>query len=105
MTDSQRLRVREKKQEYLSNMKEYMYYGSEKYVSFKVMRSNDPVDTSITIVSNLIEDINDNSMPFTKQVFYNIVEDGSFVTLDLILTTSEIGEYVSTLITIDNEIF
>jgi hypothetical protein len=105
MTDSQRLRVREKKQEYLSNMKEYMYYGSEKYVSFKVMRSNDPIDTSITIVSNLIEDINDNSIPFTKQVFYNIVEDGSFVTLDLILTTSEIGDYISTLIPIDNEIF
>ena len=105
MTDSQRLRVREKKQEYLSNMKEYMYYGSEKYVSFKVMRSNDPIDTSITIVSNLIEDINDNSIPFTKQVFYNIVEDGSFVTLDLILTTIEIGDYISTLIPIDNEIF
>jgi hypothetical protein len=105
MTDSQRLRVREKKQEYLANMRLYSFYGAEKYVSFKIMKSTDPIDTSITIVSNLIEDINDNSIPFTKQVFYNIVEDGSFVTLDLILTTSEIGDYISTLIPIDNEIF
>jgi hypothetical protein len=101
MTDIQRLRIEQKRQEFEANKDEYFSFGSERYTSFSVLSSNDLKDSSITIVSTLIESITDENIPFTKQVFYNVLFDGSILTLNLVMPPSEIADYVSTLKTIE----
>jgi hypothetical protein len=92
MTDIQKLRIEQKRLEFEQNKKTYLSYGSERVCSFKVLYS--PTDKSITIVSNLIEDVTEENIPFTKQVFYNVVEDGSMVTMNLIMTNDAIAHYI-----------
>lgn len=101
MTDIQKLRIEQKRQEYEANKKEYFAFGSERYTSFSVLKSNKSSDTSITIVSTLIESITDENIPFNKQVFYNVLFDGSILTLNLVMPLSEIANYVSTLTKIE----
>lgn len=100
MTDIQKLRIEQKRQEFEANKNEYFTFGSERYTSFSVLKPNDRMDTSITIVSTLIESITDENIPFTKQVFYNVLFDGSILTLNLIMPPSDIAYYVSNLTTI-----
>jgi hypothetical protein len=101
MTDIQKRRIEEKRREYEANKNEYFSFGSERYTSFKVLKSIDPSDTSITVVSTLIESITEENIPFNKQVFYNILYDGSVLTLNLVMPLSEIAFYVSNLKTIE----
>jgi hypothetical protein len=101
MTDIQLRRIEERRQEYLSNKKEYLSFGSERYTSFKVLKSNDAMDKSITIISTMIESITEENMPFNKQVFYNILYDGSLLTLNLVMPLSEIADYIANLTPIE----
>jgi len=83
MTEIQKIKIEEKRREYELNKNEYLSFGSERYTSFKVLKSKDASDTSITIVSTLIESITEENIPFNKQVFYNILYDGSVLTFEL----------------------
>jgi hypothetical protein len=101
MTDIQKRRIEEKRREYETNKDEYFSFGSERYTSFKVLKPKDPSDTSITIISTLIDNITEENIPFNKQVFYNVLYDGSVLTLNLVMPLSEIADYVSNLTPIE----
>ena len=101
MTEIQKIRIEEKRREYELNRKQYLSFGSERYTSFKVLKSNNAEDTSITIVSTLIQDITEENIPLNKQIFYNVLYDGSVLTLNLVMPSSDIAFYVSNLITIE----
>jgi len=97
MTDIQKKRIEEKRREYESNRNDYFSFGSERYTSFKVYKSKYEADKSITVISTLIERVTSENIPFNRQVFYNILFDGSVLTLNLVMPLSEIADYVSTL--------
>lgn len=97
MTDIQKIRIEEKRQEYLENKKQFLSYGSDKYSTFGIYIPTNNSDTSITIISVLIDDITEENIPFTKTIYYNVLYDGSVIMMDLIMTKSQIAKYVSTL--------
>lgn len=95
MTDIQKIKIEQKRLEYQQNLEKYLSFGSPEYCSFSVYGKEG--DLSITVISNLIESISDDNIPFTNQVYYNILNDGSLITLNLLMTPLQIAKYVSTL--------
>lgn len=95
MTDLQKYKIENLRNEYNKNVNEYIGFGSERYCSFEIRKSVNEDDNSITVVSTIIEDLSESNIPFTKQVFYNILEDGEVVTMNLIMPSPSIAKYIS----------
>lgn len=95
MTDLQKYKIENLRNEYNKNVNEYIGFGSERYCSFEVRKSVNEDDNSITVVSTLIEDLSEENIPFTKQVFYNILFDGELVTMNLVMPQPLIAKYIS----------
>jgi len=95
MTDLQKYKIENLRNEYNKNVNEYIGFGSERYCSFEVRKSVNEDDNSITVVSTLIEDLSEENIPFTKQIFYNILFDGEVITLNLVMPPPLIAKYVS----------
>jgi|688.fasta_scaffold2564968_2 hypothetical protein len=94
MTDLQKYKIENLRNEYNNNVNEYIGFGSERYCSFEVRKSLNEEDNSITIVSTLIEDLTEENIPFTKQIFYNILFDGELITMNLIMPPPLIAKYI-----------
>ena len=95
MTNFQEYKILILRKEYEQNLNEYIGFGSERYCNFEVRKSTNIEDNSITIVSTLVQDLSEENIPFTKQVFYNILEDGEVVTMNLIMPSPLIAKYIS----------
>ena len=95
MTDLQKYKIENLRNEYKDNVNEYIGFGSERYCSFEVRKSLNEQDNSITIVSTLIEDLTEENIPFTKQIFYNILFDGELITMNLVMPQPLIAKYIS----------
>lgn len=95
MNEIQKIRVNNLRDEYQKNLNDYINYGSERFCNFEIRKSNIEDDNSITVVSTLIEDLTDENIPFTKQVFYNILTDGEVITMNFIMPRSSIANYIS----------
>jgi hypothetical protein len=95
MTDLQKYKIENLRNEYKDNVNEYIGFGSERYCSFEVRKSLNEQDNSITIVSTLIEDLSEENIPFTKQIFYNILFDGEVITMNLVMPQPLIAKYIS----------
>lgn len=100
MTSSQEYKINILRKEFEKNLNEYIGFGSERYCNFDIRKSLNTSDTSITVVSTIIEDLSEENIPFTKQIFYNILDDGEVVTMNLIMPQSLIAKYISNTITI-----
>ena len=95
MTSSQEYKINILRKEFEKNLNEYIGFGSERYCNFEVRESLNFDDNSITIVSTIVEDLSEENIPFTKQIFYNILEDGEVVTMNLIMPQPLIAKYIS----------
>lgn len=95
MTDLQKYKIENLRNEYNKNVNEYIGFGSERYCSFEVRKSVNADDNSVTVVSTLIEDLSEENIPFTKQIFYNILFDGELVTMNLVMPQPLIAKYIS----------
>jgi len=101
MTDIQKIKIEQKRLEFDENINQYLSFGSRNYCSFSVYSPIDPNDKSVTVVSTLIENISNDNIPNTKQVYYNILNDGTILTLGLVMTSQQILNYLTNLTKIE----
>jgi len=98
MTAEQKMQIQILREQYTQNCSKYATKGSHHICSFTVQKSSNPEDKSVTVVWNQITGIDDNLIPESELVFYNITEDGNCVNLALILDFKQMADYTGKLI-------
>lgn len=98
MTPSQARSLITIQKELRENISEYVSFGSPRLCSLNLKKSTNPLDKSITAILTIISEIDDNNIPVTKLVFYNILDDGEIVSMNLLMTRNDINNYVAGLV-------
>lgn len=101
MTPAQAKSLIKIQSEFEQNVLEYKGFGSPRLCSINLKKSPDSRDKSITAILTIIADVDDNNIPVTKLVFYNVLEDGEIVSMSLLMTRNDINNYVSNLVDIE----
>jgi hypothetical protein len=97
MTTEQKNQIQNYRQQYEQNCKTNASWGSAKYCSFKLLKSESPDDPNITIVATTITDISDNYEPYVKTHNLMIEPDGNAINLFDIFDASQVMSYIQQL--------
>lgn len=101
MTTEQNKQIENYREQFNQNCATYASWGSSKYCSFKLLKSESPDDPNYTIVATTITDISDSYEPFVKTHNLMIEPDGNVINLFDIFDSSQVMSYIEQLKKVD----